>query len=77
MTTNAARVRRRAEGVVHDSAAEHRFRVGSSVASSFTFAHGGPNMPRRPTPKPVALASTVVSIESFVASANDVTFRAS
>ena len=31
-------------------------------------------MPRRPTRKPVALASTVVSIDSLVASANEVTF---
>ncbi len=34
-------------------------------------------MPRRATPKPVAFASTVVSIDSLVASANDVTFLTS
>ena len=31
-------------------------------------------MPRRATPKPVAFASTAVSIDNLVASANDVTF---
>ena len=51
--------------------------AGSRLASSLTYPQAGPHIPRRATLNPVAFARTVVSIDSFVASAKDVTFRTS